>query len=203
MFQNMMDALFPAKLVSLVKKEKGSVGGGLKYLLLAGIVALVLSTVTSVLAGPLSMFVLALGLVMLVINLVAAWVILKVSHVLIAALLKGKADFGQLFFSVAVLFSAVQILVAVLAFVFGFIPGIGGIVSIIALLIWLYALYLLYLAVKTLYGFDLAGTVLSLVVMIVVAGIVYTIVGIVLGILMLAIGLGVLASAGAAAYGTA
>ncbi|MEW5997036.1 MAG: hypothetical protein AB1657_05610 [Candidatus Micrarchaeota archaeon] len=205
MFQNMVDALFPDKLVSMCKKEKGSVGEGFKYLIVAGIVSLVLGLVTRLVLNALGVGLgtagagaaafdvatyLIGGVIALVVGLVLTWLVLKIAHLAITALLKAKAGFGQMFFCVAVLWSAVQILNSVLSL----LPCIGAILMI---LLFLYSLYLLFMLFKAVYGFDTGGAIAALVVLVVVSVVIYGIFAlVVMAALLGLLGLGALGTSG-------
>ncbi|HNT60707.1 MAG TPA: hypothetical protein PKJ97_01885, partial [Candidatus Bilamarchaeaceae archaeon] len=54
MFQNMLNALIPAKLAEMCKREKGDVMEGIKYLVVGGVISLVLTMVQMVLVGLIS-----------------------------------------------------------------------------------------------------------------------------------------------------
>ncbi|MDD2655320.1 MAG: YIP1 family protein [Candidatus ainarchaeum sp.] len=203
MIENLTGALFPAKLAAMVKKEKGSVGEGLKYLVLAGVISILLSMVSLTVSGTGTLMQAAdfIGqVVLLVLGLVVALVAIWLTAWLVSALLKGKAEFGQLFFALSVPASAIQIVSAVVMFILGFIPMLGlAVAGIIGLLLWLYGFYLAYVVFRAVYGFEMMNAVISLVVYLVLTAIIGAIVlGIGLGIVAGILGLGAIGGAAAA-----
>ena len=135
MIENLMGALFANKLTGMAKKEKGSVGEGFKYLIVAGVIVLLLGMLRILLQGVMGGSAVAgaavdvmffvLGVVSLVITLIVTYIVVWLFHWIATSMLKGKADFGQVFFCFAVLWSAVQLLTNIVSFVFGFLGTIG------------------------------------------------------------------------------
>jgi hypothetical protein len=134
-----------------------------------------------------------------VLTLLLTYVAVWLAAWLITALLKGKADFGQLFFALSVPSSSVKIITAVVAFVLGFIPVMGPMIAgLIGLVLGLYGLYLAYLVIKTVYGFEMMNGIIGLVIYILVEVIIGMVVaGIVLALILGLLGLGALGGAGA------
>lgn len=202
MIDNLMGALIPEKLVAICKKEKGSVGEGFKYLVLAGVISILCTMISLTVAGAGGVFEVGyflFAIVSLVLTLVLTYVTVWLAAWLISALLKGKAEFGQLFFGLAVPSSAINILSALISLVLGFIPGFGAVIAgIIVLVLGLYALYLAYLVFKTIYSFEMVNAIIALVVYLVVGAVISMIVmGIVLVAILGLLGVGALGGAGA------
>ncbi len=205
MIDNLMGAIIPNKLVEICKKEKGSVGEGFKYLVLAGVISILCTMISLTLSGTPGVFevgYLLFAIVSLLFTLVLAYVTVWLAAWIIGALLKGKADFGQIFFTLALPSSSVKIISALVALVLGIIPVLGPMVAgIIALLLGLYALYLAYLVFKTVYGFEMVNAIISLVIYIVVEIVITMIVmGIVLALVLGLLGLGALGGEAAAGW---
>lgn len=202
MIDNLMGAVFPDKLVSILKKEKGSVGEGFKYLVLAGIVSILCTMVSLSVAGAGNVFEVGyflFSIVSLVLTLLVTYVTIWLAAWLIGALLKGKADFGHLFFALALPSSAISIISALVSLILGFIPMFGAVVAgLIALLLALYGLYLAYLVFRTVYGFEMVNAIIALVIYIVVGfAITLIVMGVVLAAILTLLGIGAIGGAGA------
>jgi len=202
MIDNLMGAIIPNKLVAICKKEKGSVGEGFKYLVLAGVISILCTMISLTLAGTGGVFEVGyflFAIVSLVLTLLLTYVAVWLAAWLISALLKGKAEFGQLFFALALPSSAIKIIIALVALILGFIPVMGAMIAgLIGLVLGLYGLYLAYLVFKTIYGFEMVNAIISLVLYIVVNIIITMIVmGVVLALIVGLLGIGAIGGAGA------
>lgn len=211
MIQNMLDALFPAKLAELCKKMKGGVGEGVKYIVAGGFVALVFAILRILLAGVISgtsglsvaaSIAAVIGwLVMLIPTIIITYLIVWIASMLIGALLGGKAAFPQLFLMFAVYGAGIQVLTGVLGLIVGIIAalsaGIGALLLMaVSLLVGLYGLYLAFVVLKSIYGFETMKAVLSLIVYLVVLLVVWFVIAMVLAVVFVMLGLGAYLTAG-------
>ena len=200
MIGKMIDALFPDKLVSMATKDKGTVGAGYKYLILAALVSVVLSAVgifvgvgDAAAAGT----VVLMSIILMVISLVLVYVVQWIIHAVATRVFKGKGAFPQQFYIAALPSSAITIINSVVSFVIALVPAVacgGGIVNLV---LGLYGLYLFYLVLKTIHGTDLVGTILTIIIGGIIAGIVYVIIMMIVGVIAVALGLTALAATGA------
>jgi hypothetical protein len=215
-YMKMFQALLPKNIEEFAKKEKGTIGAGIKVYVLAWIVGLIIGVLGLLLAittaGPdmqaLSQMigldvVGVLGVVILIITSIiglvwgvfSQYITLYVGGWCASSFFGGKGKFEQLFYVVMLFSGAVMIITAVFGILDVLVPAIAVVTGIISLLLGLWTLYLLYVTIKAVYKVELGGGVVSTLAVL-VAGI---ILAIIVGVILVAIlGVGMLGGAAAA-----
>ena len=218
-YMKMFQALLPANLEEMAKKEKGTVKGGVIVYALAWLVSLVLGAATLLFAVTVAtpeMHTLGqligleivgfMGLVVLLITsvigmvwgLASQYVSLYAGSWAASSLFKGKGKFEQLFYIVMLFTGAIMIISAFMSILNVMLPMIMAITGIISLLLGLWALFLLYLAIRKVFGLELAGAVVSTLVVLIVGIVFMLAVAAVVALVLVTLGLGAIGGAAAA-----
>ncbi|MBD3390106.1 hypothetical protein GF415_04125 [Candidatus Micrarchaeota archaeon] len=214
-YKKMFEALMPSNLEKFAKKDKGTVGEGIKVYFLAWIVSLILGIAGILLAvsaaGPEmntlaqmigwnTVGVLGIGLVVIlsVIGLVGALAMQYVSQYVgnwcALSVFKGKGSFAQQFYTVMLFTAGLLIITEALSFLGLVLPMIAFVTSIISMLFGLYGLYLLYVAIKSVHSLDVGGGIASMIVTLLAGFVFAIIVGVIIGFVLVSVfGMGAVA----------
>ncbi|MFP3950445.1 MAG: hypothetical protein ACLFUZ_05160 [Candidatus Micrarchaeia archaeon] len=207
-YKKMFEALVPSNLETFAKKDKGTIGEGIKVYFLAWIVSLVLGVAGIMLAvstaGPEmntlaqmigwnTVGILGVGLVVIgsVLGLVGALVMQYVSQYVgnwcALSIFKGKGSFAQQFYTVMLFAASLLIITEALSFLGLVLPMIAFLTGIISMLLGLYGIYLLYLAIKSVHSLDVGGGIVSMLVTLIAGGVFVIIVGVIIGFVLISV----------------
>ncbi len=172
MYKKMVLSLVPDNLKKQLAEEKGTVGEGVKYVLLGSLVAGIINGIVILLyalmggdAASALFLVLAYVIAVPIISVIFSFIGNGIMY-FIAKALGGNGTFGNQHYHFSVTGSGVSIVASLVSW----IPCIGGVIGLVLGLYYFYVTYLIYRAVHNLSsGKAIVLTVLPIVVLIVLA----------------------------------
>lgn len=186
LYSKMFQALTPGNIEEMAKTEKGSLMEGIKAIFLAWIVGVLIAGISiflrvgavgaqvdtetaiyggSVVWGLMIFALIGAEIIGLALSIVMSYVMHYIGSAVAKRFFNGTGNFGQQFYIAMLFGGAITILSDALGFLLSLFPIIATISGLVGMLFGLYSLYLLYLTIKSVQKLEMAGTVVTIILM--------------------------------------